>query len=81
MTEFNLATELERLAKLGYAPIVIYDDNGNWAISDEGCGFVRTNNDEDFSFTSFGRSEWFKPTVKEAWECYITRLTELGNEI
>ena len=34
--EFDLAAEWERLTHLGYATPLIYDDNGNFAVADEG---------------------------------------------
>lgn len=78
---FDLADELERLAGEGYAPMVLYDDNGNWCIADEGFGPIRFSDDQDFHFQVSGEAAWFRPTVREAWECYIERLRALGDEI
>jgi hypothetical protein len=81
MTDFDLAAEWERLTHLGYAPQLIYDDNGNFAVGDEGFGPVRTEDDESFSFNLFGEPDWFKPTPKEAWDNYIERIRELGCDV
>ena len=79
--EFNLGTELERLADLGYAPLVLYDDNGNWCIGDEGHGGMRLDDEDDFSFTVWGEAAWFKPSVELAWADYLLRLRKLGNDV
>lgn len=78
---FDLAAELERVTKAGYAPQVIYDDNGNFAISDEGMYSIRMGEDDDFHGTVCGEASWFKPTPKEAWENYLERCREISDEI
>jgi hypothetical protein len=78
---FDLAGELVRLASLGYAPIILYDDNGNWAVSDEGCSNIRVDDNDDFSITIYGEAAWFRDTPQAAWEYYLVRLRELGNDV
>ncbi len=80
LERFDMAAELERLADLGYAPCVIYEDNGNWAISDEGVYNVRTDGG-DFACSVHGDGDWFRTSPQEAWECYLDRLRKLGNVV
>lgn len=80
LERFDLAAELDRVTDAGYAPCVIYDDNGNWAISDEGVSSVRRDGG-DFACTMCGEGDWFRPSVQEAWECYLERLRKLGNVV
>lgn len=78
---FDLAAELERLTHLGYAPQIIYDDDGNFAVSDEGSCTLRMTENDDFHGTICGEAKWFKPTPRQAWENYLERLRELGDEV
>lgn len=77
---FDLAKGLNYIADNGYWPQVIYDDNGYWAIQDEGGSNIRGDNDL-YTLTIVVPPESFKPTLKEAWSEYMRKLVELGNEI
>ena len=34
----TLSQKLTRLTEKGFAPCIVYDDDGHWAVSDEACG-------------------------------------------
>lgn len=76
MSDFDLAGELEHLTHLGYAPQVIYDGKGNFAITDAGYGLVRVDCGDTFTFGIYGETSWFKPTLEEALKDFIERLEE-----
>ena len=76
---FDLASELIRLANKGYAPMVIYDDNGHWAISDECVSTLHMDDSDSFQASVWCDPAWFRDTPQAAWECYLERLRELGN--
>ena len=76
MNQFDLVSELERVTSLGYSPNVIYDDNGYFAISDEGISSVREG--DDFTIEHFCQAGWFKSTPQEAWEFYLKRMKDNG---
>lgn len=79
--ELDLAKELIRLTNLGYAPQIINDDRGNFAVGDEGFGRVRTQVNEPYCFNLYAETEWFSNTPEGAWEKYLDRLRKLGNEV
>ena len=66
---------LESLTSLGDAPQVIYDDNGNWAISSSGMSPVVMSDSGKFedtqSFTSFVEPEEWYDTIREALNHYL----------
>ena len=61
---------LEELTKLGWSPNLIYDDNGNFAISADGYGPV---NEEigDTVNTVFAMKDQWKPTIREALNNFL----------
>lgn len=63
---------IETLTKLGQAPNVIYDDNGNFAVSGDGYQPVVVD-DEKISggFTVFVEAEQWKETIRLALKHYI----------
>ncbi len=77
---FDLAKEWEELTMRGYAPQLIYDDDGHFAVADEGIGSIRMSSEDSFSMELWGEPEWFKDTPQEAWDDYIMRMRELGND-
>ena len=56
----------EKQADTGAAPSLVYDDNGMWAIAEEGTQNVRTQDADDLVITHFVEAAKFKPTVREA---------------
>jgi hypothetical protein len=61
---------LEQLANLGDAPSVLYDDNGNWAISGDGFASVSLEI-ADWEGTFFVEKECWKETPREALRYYL----------
>ncbi len=62
---------LETLIHLGWAPCVIYDDEGNWAVDGGGVSNVRMTDEEEFQFSTVIEGKQFKPTIKEALKLYF----------
>ena len=63
---------IESLTKLGEAPNILYDDNGNFAVT--GTGFQSVSMDEisDVTMSFFVLKEhWFK-TIREALKYYLS---------
>jgi len=62
---------IEELTKLGHAPCLMYDDNGNFAVT--GDGFQELSDDDtcDMSIYTFIKKEQWKPTVREALYDYL----------
>lgn len=77
----DLATGLNAVADMGFWPQVIYDDNGNWAIWDEGSANMRLYDDQDYRCSFLIPSSYFRPSLQEAWMLYVDRLEELGNDV
>lgn len=60
------------ITHFGFAPSLVFDDNGHWAISDEGYQNVPMGDEpEDISLTIFIEAKAWKPTIREAIEYYI----------
>lgn len=79
--EFDLAKELVRVTSLGFSPCIIYDDDGSFAVADEGFTTIRMSDEDDFKADLFGEASWFKPTPREAWESYLSRMRKYGNDV
>lgn len=62
---------LETLTHLGWAPCVIYDDDGNWAISGDGFSNVRMSSKDDFQISNSIEAKFFKPTIRKALKFYL----------
>ncbi len=66
---------LDSLTYLGWAPQLIYDDNGEWAVCGEGFIPVRFKNEETpntmFNFFINVPVKSFKPTKREAIRDYL----------
>lgn len=68
----NLTFEFifDELTKLGQAPNLVYDDNGNFAITSAGIQEVTTEL-SDLAITSLVTKEQWKPTIREALDHYL----------
>jgi hypothetical protein len=65
--KINCEQALEELSKIGYAPNLLNDDNGHWAISCDGFQNVPKGDDpEDISTTIFVGTDKWKNSIKEA---------------
>lgn len=60
----------EELTKLGWAPCLLYDDNGNFAISDEGMQSISEDPNDQELFHFIKKDQW-KPTIREALDYYL----------
>lgn len=61
---------IEQLTYLGDAPCLLYDDNGNFAVSGE--GFQELNEEpDDMVISHFIEKEMWRPTIREALYVYL----------
>lgn len=64
---------MEELSKLGQAPNLLYDDNGNWAVTSTGYqNVVYGDEPEDVETHFFIEAKFWKPTPREALNYYLT---------
>lgn len=71
--KFDVDLILEALTHLGMAPCVVYDDDGYWAIDDEGMSNIREE-DGDFEYSTYVPGKRFKPTIREALKFYLDEI-------
>ena len=62
---------IESLTHLGYDPSILYDDNGNFAISSGGICSISTEDSADCSLSFFVEKRFWKPTIREALKVYF----------
>ena len=63
---------MEQLSNLGQAPNLLYDDNGNWAVTSEGFQSVVTGDEpEDVEMQFMVEGAYWKPTPREALLHYL----------
>lgn len=62
---------LEELTQLGWAPCLLYDDEGHWAISGEGFQEVALGDPIDMHLTHFVEKKMWKDTIREALNYYL----------
>lgn len=68
---------MEELSKLGQCPNLLYDDNGNWAVTDEGFQNIAHGDEPiDIETHFFIKAELWKPTPREALKYYLTHEEE-----
>jgi len=65
---------LESLTELGYAPSLLYDDNGRWAVVHDGTQPVVTGNKRLEGTMAFfcEKDQWFK-TIRAALKFYLAQ--------
>ena len=61
----------EHMADKGCAPSLVYDDNGMWAVAEEGAQNVREQDTHDFAITHFVEAHKFKRKVRDAIDAAI----------
>jgi len=61
---------LEELTRLGWAPCLLYDDNGNFAISGDGMQSISEEADDQELFHFIKKDMW-KETIREALNYYL----------
>lgn len=66
---------LEALTKMGYAPNLLYDDNGQWAVVTDGTQPVVTGKQKLKGTMSFfcNRKDW-APTIRKALLKFLKNL-------
>ena len=64
---------IESVTELGWSPSIIYDDNGNFAIT--GCGFqsISLEDKSDCELSFFIKKENWFPTIREAIIHYFSK--------
>lgn len=62
---------IEELTKLGWAPCLLYDDNGNFAISGEGMQTISAEGVDSQELFHFIEKDMWKPTIREALNYYL----------
>ena len=64
---------MEQLSNLGQAPNLLYDDNGNWAVTCDGFqSVVMGDEPEDVEMQFMVEAALWKPTPREALIRYLT---------
>ena len=61
----------EELTKLGHSPNLVYDDNGNFAITGDGYQKLSSTYPEDITILNFVEKNQWKKTVREALSHYL----------
>jgi len=64
--DVELLDWFEAEANKGYAPSLIYDDNGNWAVAQNTNQNVRMSDADDLEICHYIEAKKFKPTVRAA---------------
>lgn len=67
---------LESLTKLWWAPTLMYDDEGSWALDCGGVSSIRTVPEDDYGFSTNVEAKFFKPTIREAVKYYLIDALE-----
>ena len=67
----NPTDKLNKLTKLGYCPCLIFDDDGNWALSFESTSSVWEGKPKTTTVVA-SEDEW-KPTIDEAIDYAIKK--------
>jgi hypothetical protein len=62
---------LEQLTGLGEAPVLLYDDNGHWAITGDAYQSVVTGEPEDVDIAFRVEAKHWKNTIREALDDYL----------
>ena len=68
--ELSFELIVDELTKLGQCPCLLYDDNGNFAMSGDGISEICEEPD-DTSVVCFVKKEQWKPTIREALYYYL----------
>lgn len=62
---------IEELTKLGWGPCLIYDDNGNFAITGTGMQSISEEDPDDCELIHIIEKKDWKPTIREALNYYL----------
>ena len=69
----------EELTNIGWAPCLLYDDNGNFAISGDGMQSISLE-PEDTEMYLFVKKEAWKSSIREALNYYLDKDDEENNK-
>jgi hypothetical protein len=71
----NLTFEFifEELTKIGWAPCLLYDDNGRFAISGDGFQTVPEDSPADISMMCFVEKDYWKDSIREALYYFLDK--------
>lgn len=69
--ELSFEFIFEELTKLGWAPCLLYDDNGNFAVSGEGMQGINPDGADNCEMIHFVEKDKWKPTIREALYHYL----------
>lgn len=64
---------LEELTKLGWAPCLLYDDEGHWAVSGDGMQDVAIGDPIDMNMIHFIEKDMWKNNIREAISYYLNK--------
>ncbi len=71
-SSLNVDIIIETLTHLGYAPNILYDDNGHFAITDDGFQSICSGDDPEDVELSFNiEKKYWKDTIREALHIYL----------
>jgi len=64
----------EQLTRLGFSPNLIYDDNGNFGISDEGINSINLNDSKEYNaFEIVYKDKWYT-SIREALKHFLNEI-------
>jgi hypothetical protein len=63
---------IEELTKLGWAPCILYDDNGCFAVSTDGYQTI-SEETSDTTYMAFVPAESWKDTIREALDYFLDK--------
>lgn len=73
--ELDVDCIIESLAHIGNSPNILYDDNGHFAICDEGFQTVAYGDEPiDIETSFFVPKEYWAPTIRGALNSYLERF-------
>lgn len=80
-SDTEMLDALERLVDKGACPGIVNDDNGHWAVSDEGTqNVVFGEHPEDVQTSFFVEASKFRSSIREAIEVYLDECDANGVE-
>ena len=62
---------LEELTNLGWAPCLLYDDDGHWAITGTGMQSIGSESPDDCELSHFVKKEEWKDSIRKALDYYL----------
>lgn len=70
-TDTERLDALEACCNKGGCPSVIYDDNGNWAVAQEGTQNIRMEDSEPLDIQHWVPADAFRPSIREAIDLFM----------